>query len=191
MWDRDSPLRQIPHLNPDLIDSLKKSKVESVFDLLDMEDSDRSKALSLGDGEMADIARYANRYPSVEVNFEFEAETVEQGGSTILKVIIERDLDEGESVGPVIAPFYPKDKAEGWWLVLAQGSTLVAIKRTTLGKTSRVKLEFSPPDDCALGKLDLKLYAVCDSYVGVDLEFPLSIQVIEGTEESGSEEEED
>jgi pre-mRNA-splicing helicase BRR2 len=63
-----SPLRQIPHMNFELIDKLKASKVESAFDLMEMEDEDRDSILGFDAGKMADVARFANRYPNVEVN---------------------------------------------------------------------------------------------------------------------------
>jgi pre-mRNA-splicing helicase BRR2 len=192
VWDRDSPLRQIPHMNSDLIDELKKSKVESVFDLMEMEDGERDRILAFDQAKMADVARFANRYPNIEVNHELESETVEQGGSTVLRVLLERDMDEDEELGPVNAPFYPKQKDEGWYVVIGdpKEKTLLAIKRSTLQKKAAVKLEFSPPDGAPVGKMKLKLYVMCDAYVGVDQEYDITIDVVEGTEdseESGSE----
>lgn len=192
IWDRDSPLRQVPHLSPDMIENLKKKKVVSVFDLMEMEDEDREEALPIGADKMGKVAEFVNRYPNVEVNYELEDETVEQGGSATLRVLLEREAEDEDDdmgtatdIGPVIAPFYPKKKDEGWWVVLGdpQDKSLLAIKRTTLQKSSKIKLDFKPPEN-ALGKTSLKIYVMCDSYAGVDQEYDLELNVVEGEVEN-------
>lgn len=40
-----------------------------MFDVLEMEDADREEALQLTPKQMADVAVYCNRYPSVDVQF--------------------------------------------------------------------------------------------------------------------------
>jgi hypothetical protein len=49
----------------------------------------------------------------------------------------------------VYAPRFPKGKEEAWWLVVGQPSTgtLLAIKRVTLARKAKVKLEFAAPAD--------------------------------------------
>ena len=39
--------------------------MESVFDIMEMEDEDRNKLLSMTDQQMADVARFCNRYLSL------------------------------------------------------------------------------------------------------------------------------
>ena len=39
--------------------------VESVFDIMEMEDEDRNKLLGLSDTQMADVARFCNRWVKV------------------------------------------------------------------------------------------------------------------------------
>ena len=36
--------------------------MESVFDIMEMEDDDRNKLLAMTDAQMADVARFCNRY---------------------------------------------------------------------------------------------------------------------------------
>jgi len=50
-----------------------------------------------------------------------------------------------------------------------------------------VKLEFPAP---AQGHHELKLYFMCDSYMGCDQEYDVAMDVAEGQEESSSSEEE-
>lgn len=44
--------------------------VESVFDIMEMEDEERNALLQLSDGQMADVARFCNRYPNIELSYE-------------------------------------------------------------------------------------------------------------------------
>lgn len=50
---------------------------------------------------------------------------------------------------------------------------LLAIKKVTVQKTLAVKLDFTLP----AGSHDLKLYFVCDSFVGADQEHEFSVKV--------------
>ncbi|KND04164.1 ATP-dependent RNA helicase BRR2 [Spizellomyces punctatus DAOM BR117] len=192
VWDRDSPLRQVPHFNADIIARLTKAGVEGVFDIMEMEDEDRNQALQLDGKRMADVARFVNRYPNVDISYDISDRQVRQGEAVTIKVVMEREMDEDEAdtaVGPVIAPYYPTKKDEGWWVVVgdAQDKTLLAIKRTTLQKRGQVKLDFVAPEN-KLGKLECRLYFMCDAYVGVDQEYEFELEVLEGNggDESGS-----
>ena len=41
-----------------------------MFDIMDMEDDSRNKLLSFSDVQMHDVARFCNRYPNIDLNFE-------------------------------------------------------------------------------------------------------------------------
>ena len=78
-----------------------------------------------------------------------------------------------------MAPHFPKKKMVNWWVVVGEQSTrqLLSIKRVTVSKSLSVKLEFTLPK----GTHALKLYAICDSYVGADHDINLEpIEVAEG-----------
>ena len=47
---------------------------------------------------------------------------------------------EDEVTGPVIAPFYPQKREEGWWVVIGNPKTnsLISIKRLTLSQKAKV-----------------------------------------------------
>ncbi len=45
-------------------------EIESVFDVMDMEDEDRNTLLNLSDAQMQDVARFCNRYPNIELTYE-------------------------------------------------------------------------------------------------------------------------
>lgn len=106
MWSKDSYLKQLPHFNAEIIKRCSDKKIETVFDIMELEDDDRSRLLQLSDSQMADVARFCNRYPNIEMSFEVADEDRIHSGQTVnVAVQLER---EDEVTGPVIAPFYPQ-----------------------------------------------------------------------------------
>ena len=98
------------------------------------------------------------------------------------------DEDDAEDQ-TVVAPFFPGKKMAQWWLVVGEPRTkqLLTIKRVTVAKTLRVKLEFALP----AGEHRPQLLVICDSYMGADHDLQLDpIEVAEG-EDSDSDEEMD
>ena len=63
---------------------------------------------------------------------------------------------------------YPARKEEQWWLVVGdpKANSLLAIKRVSLQRKSKVKLDFAAPSET--GSHHLVLYFMCDSYLGAD-----------------------
>ena len=112
------------------------------------------------------------------------------GAPIVLQVALSRDADEDdEDDQRVIAPFYPARKMANWWLVVGEENTkqLHSIKRVTVKKNLNVKLEFTLPK----GQHKLKLYVICDSYMGADHDINLDpIDVAEG-EDSDEEDDSD
>ncbi|EIW74460.1 Sec63-domain-containing protein [Coniophora puteana RWD-64-598 SS2] len=199
MWETDSPLKQIPHFEPDVVKRCRDAGVESVYDIMEMEDDDRTKLLQMDSRQMRDVATFVNSYPTLDVSFELAKGEYTAGAPIIMQVALSRDADEDDpddSAQTVVAPFYPGKKMANWWLVVGEPSTkqLLVIKRVTVNKSLAVKLEFTLPK----GSHDLKLYVICDSYVGADHDLKVdTIDVAEGEDsdsdedmESGSEMEE-
>lgn len=140
---------------------------------------------------MRDVATFVNSYPTLDVNYELAKGDYTAGAAIPIRVSLSRDADE-ETEGDdeiVVAPFYPLKKLANWWIVIGEPKTrqLLAIKRVTVHKNIAVKLEFSLPQ----GTHALKLYVICDSYIGADHDIDLDpIDVAEG-EDSDSEEDSD
>ena len=61
MWSKDSYLKQLPHFSKDLVDTCVGRGVESIFDIMELEDEDRNNLLNMSDIQMADVARFCNR----------------------------------------------------------------------------------------------------------------------------------
>lgn len=73
---------------------------------MELEDDHRAKLLQLSDAQMADVARFCNRYPNIELTYEIEdKDNIHSGSSVHVNVQLER---EDEVSGPVIAPFFPQ-----------------------------------------------------------------------------------
>ena len=108
MWSKDSFLKQLPHFTADMIKRCTDKKIESVFDIMDMEDDARNSLLELAPAQMLDVARFCNRYPNIDLSFEvLHKENIFSGSPVVVTVKLERE--EEESVAPhVIAPFFPQ-----------------------------------------------------------------------------------
>mmetsp|Transcript_62196 Transcript_62196/g.148187 ORF Transcript_62196/g.148187 Transcript_62196/m.148187 type:complete len:2144 (+) Transcript_62196:214-6645(+) len=182
LWDSSPNLLQLPHVTTDVAKECTEAGIETVFDLMDMEDEDRVKLLKMSEAKLGQVAAVCNRYPNVTLEYEVvDADEVEAGGGGTMSVKLERDNDaESEHVH---APSYPKDKEEGWWLLVGdtKNNTLLSIKRVKLKGKAGVKLEFTAPE--AVGKHDLTLYFMCDGYAGCDQEYEFSLTVGEAMDE--------
>ncbi|CAH1258041.1 SNRNP200 [Branchiostoma lanceolatum] len=174
MWSKDSYLKQLPHFSNDLIKKCTDSGIESVFDIMEMEDEDRNSLLQMSDAQMADVARFCNRYPNIELAYEvMEKDNLHSGSPVMMVVTLER---EDEAAGPVVAPFFPQKREEGWWVVIGdnKSNSLISIKRLTLQNKAKVKLDFVAPSQ---GTHTYTLYYMSDAYMGCDQEYKFNINV--------------
>lgn len=202
MWDRDSPLKQIPHFTPEVVKVANEFEIKDIFDFMESMNPEENpnyatlvKRLGLSQKQLAEAAGFTNdKYPDVTLEFDvIDADEIRAGEPAYLSIKIEREVDEedGAADTTVHAPFYPIKKTENWWLVVGEESTknLLAIKRVTIpGAELQTKLEFTVPTP---GKHDLKLFLMSDSYVGVDQEPAFSVTAAEGMEVDSDEEEEE
>lgn len=190
MWDKDSVLLQLPHVDKECAQRCVDAGVESIYDIVDLESETRAQLLRMSDAQMSDLAVACNRYPNVEVTYAVvDRESIETGDTVQIVVQLEREMgDEDGVVGPVIAPRYPKRKEESWWLVVGDAGkgTLAAIKRVTLGRRQKVTLEFTAPEEA--GAVEYTLFFMCDSYLGCDQEYTVELDVKQGAK---NEEDED
>ena len=174
MWNKESYLKQLPHFTPDIIERCKGKSVESVFDIMELEDDDRDKLLGLSENEMADVARFCNRYPNIELEYNvLNKDKLHSGDPVKVEVKLER---EDEVTGPVIAPFFPTKREEGWWVIIGdpKSNSLIGIKRLTLQQKARFVLDFVAPRP---GRHSYTLYFMSDSYLGCDQEYKFNLDI--------------
>lgn len=208
MWDRDSPLLQIPHFDGRIVDILAKQEVKDVDDFMTAMDPSENPnqaklvaAMGLSNRQLVEAANFTNtKYPNLELEFEaLDKQDITAGQPSYLQVRVSRivDDDEEDDEEPetevdleVHAPFYPGKKIQNWWLVVAEEKTksLLAIKRVTIAKKLDAKLEYVVPTP---GKKDLTLFLMADSYVGVDQSMAFSVDVAEGMDEDEDEDDDE
>lgn len=175
MWNKDSYLKQLPHFTNDIIEKCKEKQIETIFDVMDMEDEDRNELLGLSTSKMAEVAKFCNRYPNIELNYEIEnKEDITVGDQVNVNVNLER---EDEVTGPVIAPLFPQKKEENWWVVIGdtKANTLLSIKRLTLSQKAKLKLDFTAPAHA--NNYSYTLYLMSDAYMGCDQEYKFQVNV--------------
>jgi pre-mRNA-splicing helicase BRR2 len=192
LWNKDNVLMQIPNFTDEIVKRCSNYKgeepIESVLDILELEDDVRNDLLRLNDERMADVAVFCNNYPNIEVSHEVEDEDdVTTGDPVQITVQLERDIDEEEmteeelaELGTVSAPLYPDEKKEGWWIVVGEisSNTLHALKRVNLVQKQKVVLEFLAPKEA--GDYNLSLFCMSDSYLGCDQEYTVNLSVSQG-----------
>ncbi|KAL5720578.1 RNA helicase [Ranunculus cassubicifolius] len=182
IWKDDSVLLQVPHFTKELATRCQENpgkRIETVFDLAEMEDKERCELLQMSDSQLLDVSRFCNNYPNIDVSLEVvDSGNVTAGVDVTLIVTLERDLNSRSDVGPVDAPRYPKAKEEGWWLVVGDSTNqLLTIKRISIHRKSSVMLKFLTPAEA--GTKRYTLCFMCDSYLGCDQEFDFTINVKE------------
>jgi pre-mRNA-splicing helicase BRR2 len=201
MWNKDHVLKQIPHFSGEILKRCKEhdgdEAIESVFDILTLDDRVRNQLLQLPDDKMADVAVFCNNYPNVEISFQVQdADDISAGDPVQIVVELEREIDEDEltedektDLGKVAAPLFPSEKKEAWWVIVGDTSTnsLLSLKRTNLRHKQKITLEFLAPDEA--GDYDLTLFCISDSYLGCDQEFSIPLSVASaGSDDESTEE---
>jgi pre-mRNA-splicing helicase BRR2 len=198
-WNNDSPLKQMPHFDDRVVKIANAAGITDIFEFMEAMDPDNAgyekliKGLNLNNKQLADVATFANEfYPNVDLSFELEdPDDLTAGSPAYINITITRELEEDEEPkSEVHAPFYPGKKSESWYLVVGEekSRSLLAIKRVTVGKQLKHKLEFTPATP---GKQTLTLYLMSDSYIGVDQAPTFEVNVAEGMDEDEEEEEEE
>merc|ERR1712216_491428 len=127
----------------------------------------------MGEQKLAALAAVCNRYPNVSLEYDVvDADEIAAGEQVQMVVKLERENEV--ELGPVHAPYYPKEKEEAWWLLVGDPKTnsLLSIKRVTLQRKANIKLEFNAPE--SVGKHKLTLFFMCDAWAGCDQDYELN-----------------
>jgi len=220
MWDRDSPLKQIPYFSPEVIKAANdfgyvfaqhpptpittntnkpNHSAKDVFEFMDLMDPDNDNyekiiaRLGLENKQLAEVANFTNsKYPNVELDFEIEnPDQITTSAPGYLKIKITRDVDEEEEPDTTVhAPFYPTKKMENWWLVVGEESTKSLLAIKRVTFGKKLETRLEFAAPSTPGEKDLTLYLMSDSYVGVDQDPSFKITVAEGMDEDEDEEEE-
>lgn len=201
MWQKDSPLKQIPHFEADTIKAAQKFDINDIDSFLEAMDPDENPdykklitALDLNGKQLGEAANFTNEYyPNLELEHELvEPDDIVTNSPAYIKVRVTRSNleDDEQPKMNVHAPFYPASKTESYWLVVGdqREHTLLAIKKVTIGRKVETQLEFTLEKP---GEHELTLFLVSDSYLGVDQAPTFSVNAAEGMDEDDEEEEEE
>ena len=83
--------------------------VEGVFDIMELEDEERNKLLAMTDVQMADVARFCNRYPNIELAYDvLDKEGLQSGKPVNIEVKLEREdeVSRGSTTSSMIFTTY-------------------------------------------------------------------------------------
>jgi len=216
MWDRDSPLKQIPHFSPEVVKVANEfgyvritpshqqnqlmcalfSSIRDIFEFMEAMDPSENKdydtlikRIGLDNRQLAQAANFTNnKYPNIGLEFDLEdKDDITAGSPAYIKIKIEREVDEDEEPNTTVhAPFYPQTKMENWWLVVGEEKTKSLLAIKRVTIGRRLEMRLEYIVPTP-GEHNLTLYLMSDSYVGVDQDPSFTITAAEGMDEDGDE----
>ncbi|WEW58444.1 Pre-mRNA-splicing helicase BRR2 [Emydomyces testavorans] len=219
MWDRDSPLKQIPHFGPEVIRVANEFKygytrlvdgfsglanydyscrIRDIFEFMEAMDPTENKdysalvkRLGLDNKQLAQAAAFTNhKYPSIDLDFTLvDEDNIIAGEPAYIKVKLERDVDEDEEIDTTVSAPFYPAKKTESWWLVVGEE-----KTNSLLAIKRVavgkKLEVKLEYIVpSPGEHELSLYLMSDSYVGVDQDPTFKITAAEGMDEDEGDEE--
>jgi len=162
----DSPLLQLPHVStvPVGMPSLRQVLAGGAAEL--------PASFDLTPAQRLDIDAFCRHAPQVELSCRIEVvdeDDIAEGDiATLTVTLLRTNLQEGESVGPVYAPYFPGAKFEEWWILLYDDRSrrlLVVDAILGTGRTEKSTIRFIVPRH---GPYQMTVHAMCDSYAGLD-----------------------
>jgi pre-mRNA-splicing helicase BRR2 len=77
-WNKDPVLFQLPHFTQEIVSRCQAHEppVETVFDVLDLDDDVRDSLLQLSPEKMSDVAVFCNAYPNVDLSYKVSSNEV-------------------------------------------------------------------------------------------------------------------
>eukprot|EP00386_Alphamonas_edax_P012390 GDKI01038725.1.p1 GENE.GDKI01038725.1~~GDKI01038725.1.p1 ORF type:complete len:642 (-),score=255.09 GDKI01038725.1:386-2311(-) len=167
-------LMQIPHFDAEVVKHVLKGKnsVKELGDFIAQAADERKGLINMTPQQIADVNAFCQHVPDVDVNVkvvvEDETDIVQGDVASVVITMTRKNLREGEAAGPVHAPLFPSTKWEEWWFFVndKQTGSLIAFTRTK--NPDRVVEERIQFQANKLGKHNMVVVAMCDSYLGLD-----------------------
>lgn len=199
-WEKDSVLRQVPGFTADVVQRCRARGVEDVYslsDLLaDLSEAERDDLLRMDKKQVAAVAQFVNNFPYIELSYTITTPLEQRIASEPISIAIQLETDtetdtDHEQALVARSSFYASRKLVQWWIVIGDPGTrtLLAIKKVTIRKTLELSLEVS----LTQGRHErLKIWLVCDSYMGADREVNVDpVDVAEGVESEDQDDDDD
>lgn len=221
MWDRDSPLKQIPYFTPEVVkvansfgyvskplslfrcSRLTMCSIKDIFDFMEGmnpdENADYNKLVSqlgLSQKQLAQAANFTNdKYPDLELEHEvLDEDDIRAGEPAYLGIKVTRNVDEDEDEGgydSTVHAPFYPAKKMENWWLVVGDERT---KNLLAIKRVTIGRELEARLEYTVpsaGEHKLKLYLMSDSYVGVDQEREFSVTAAEGMDVDGDEEDSD
>jgi pre-mRNA-splicing helicase BRR2 len=221
MWDRDSPLKQIPHFSPEVIKAANESgyvdpsspgnsyanqeyssSIKDVFEFMDAMDPEENpnynaivKRLGLSQTQLAQAANFTNsKYPNIDLEFDLEdPDDITAGAPAYIKIKIIRDPEE-EGLADVDTTVH----APFYPAKKMENWWLVVGEESTKTLLAIKRITIGKRLNLRLeytvptpGEHELKLFLMSDSYVGVDQDPSFKVMVGESADEMDEDDEEE
>lgn len=180
---KSSQLLQVPHFTEEHVKHCAKGKnaATTLAAFITKEADERKGMATMEPEQVLDIEAFCEHVSHMEVRAEVKVEDedlIVVGDIATVTVQMKRtNLKEGETAGPVHAPFFPEAKYEEWWIFLVEGqmSRIIAferVRKTEAFIEEKMRFQLSRP-----GKHRLELHVLCDSYLGLDHKVVLEFNV--------------
>lgn len=188
LWHRDSSLLQLPHFTMREVSicarGKKRTQARTIRQYMELPEDERKGLLDFTDDMKRDIANACKRITrfdlSVKAYVEDEEEIATNDLVTFEINITRKNLKEGETAQPVLAPHFPKNKFESVWVLVAHPNMrnlqVAPQKLTDQSRELTCKVKFRAPPKP--GKYTYTVCVLSDSYVGVDTETKTTLEVI-------------
>lgn len=176
VWDTDSSLKQVPYFNEEILKNCADAKLESIYDIMALEDEERERIITLPEKQLTKVAQFVNSYPNIELKYSIDLSTpVKANEPRTIEITIIRD-EEPDSLS-VVSDALNHSKTENWWLFIGEQSKkqLFTIKKVCLNQIEQVydlSIEIEEP-----GEHVISIWCVCDSYLDADKEVSFTIEV--------------
>jgi pre-mRNA-splicing helicase BRR2 len=177
MFINQNSLMQLPYFNNDLIKKCVENKINDINDLINMNDNEINELLNNFNEEMMnEIAEICNRIPNIEMKIKLNKKTFKINEIASVEINLIRDVDDDVNVlSNVHSNFFPGVKEENWWIVVCLMNKIVVIKRINFCKKINLNVEFKIENE--IGIFLYKIYLICDSWIGCDLEESFNIEI--------------
>lgn len=184
---KGASLLQIPHFNDEQVKHSFRGKkpITSISEFIKQEPDQRKGLADKSPEQSLDIEDFVVNFPKIaleaKVFVDDEDVICHHDVVTVEFSLIRTHLQEGETQGPVHAPFFPIPKSEEWFVFLVEplrGGTAHRVhgfeRMKSLDRiiTSKIRFPAMRP-----GKFSYDLHAISDSYTGIDQKITLSFEV--------------
>jgi hypothetical protein len=182
MWKDDDNLLQVPHLDHERINQLRKKKKNlTIEEFCKMTPQERKDLEIFSDKELKDVECAIKQFPIIDLKVEAFVEgenEIAVGDLLTIKITVDQlNLKEGEEIGFIHSNKYPFLKKSSWYLIFADAteSDFLAMEKLTIKEKIHVK-EMKDPLRVA-GKLTMNIILKNDSYKGFDKQQKIEVTI--------------